>query len=342
VAARAINSFNDITHPQSDTYFRDWDFFPVCFPKMLLGMAKRQGLVETSEGGGVAAKAGKVWTGKIHGVEIGWVDYDQWCEGPWIRNATEDQATASLGRLAWETMGPAIKLESTLAGDTLSADHFTASLPSQTADAIYAKTKLFTDAGHTRSVLLYGESGVGKSHIMRYVAQKAGGFSLRVKARQLQHLQDISRAIMLLKPSAVLIDDLDRLEDPDQILSEIEEIKGSAKLFLCSVNRINRLDPAVLRANRFDELIEVASLDDAVLNALIGEDVPEPIAQQLRALPVVWVDEFHKRRAILGDAQAIADVQDLQRRADMIKQMMDDGDWSKESNKAPSSPPRSR
>jgi hypothetical protein len=98
----------------------------------------------------------------------------------------------------------------------------------------------------------------------------------------------------------------------------------------------------VLRANRFDELIEVASLDDAVLNALIGEDVPEPIAQQLRALPVVWVDEFHKRRAILGDAQAIADVQDLQRRADMIKQMMDDGDWSKESNKAPSSPPRSR
>lgn len=320
VAARALNTINELAEAKSSTYFRDWSHMSVGFSRFLFEVTRTQRMVQMLEG--QSNKAGKIWIGSVHGSDVGWVEWDGWVEGPWCRKGKNEETVRMLGRLVWEVLGPAVKVEPSLTGDTLASDSLTGTLPSKMGDDIYERAQKFIEAGYTRSVLLYGESGTGKSHIMRYVAKRAGGLTLRVKARQLSSLRDVAHAIKLLVPSAVIIDDLDRLREPEAILSEIEEIKGNAKLFLCSVNRLKKLDPAVLRANRFDEFVEVDKLGDEVLDGLIGPDVPDEIATKLRELPVCWVDEFHRQRTVLGMEEAIDEVTKLAERAELIKSMM--------------------
>lgn len=321
VAARALNTFNDMAAKPGAEYFKQWTYSPVGFNRVLLALAIQKGFV-TQQDKSHRPGYGKIFAGRVYGVDVGWIDYDGYIAGPWRRSGDEEQLSRALGRLVWECMGPAVKLATDLHGDTLRPDLLTNSHPSKLGDEIYEDIKKFNDIGESRGILLYGKSGTGKSHIMRYVAKRAGGYSLRVKAKELSRLQDIVRAISLLQPSAVLIDDLDRIYGSGEILSEIEEVKGAAKIFMCSVNLIKKLDPAVLRSGRFDDWREVSRLDDGVLNRLIGDDVPEAISAQLRELPVAWIDEFNKRRRATSLEEALAAVQDLKARADLIEKMM--------------------
>lgn len=337
VAARAVNTLNDIATPRPSLYFRDWQHVQAGFSKQLLELARGQNVAHMPETQ-PSKSSGKIWRASLYGVEMGWVEWDGWVDGPWTRSDS-DKTIKALGRFVWETLGTSVLIEATAGNDTMKSDSFDDSLPSKTGDDIYDNVRKFNERGHSRSILLYGESGTGKSHIMRHVSRKAGGFSLRVKANQLSDLRDIARAIQLLSPSAVLIDDLDRVENPEKILSELEEINGSSALFMCSANRITKLDPAVLRPGRFDDIIELQKLDEEVINRLIG-DVPEPVAAQLRDLPIAWIDEFNKQRDVLGPERAVEEICRLRARAEMIQNLM--GEDEKPKAKESASPPTSR
>ena len=93
-------------------------------------------------------------------------------------------------------------------------------------------------------------------------------------------LRDIFRKARQAAPAIIFFDEIDALvptrggglsTDPvaDRVLSQflsefdgIEELKGV--LVLGATNRLDRLDPAVLRPGRFDEIIEIPPPDATI------------------------------------------------------------------------------
>jgi hypothetical protein len=323
VAARAINAFGDVTTTTPESYFSSWPHFRSIgtLSEFVLEHLMRHDLVKDAPNARV--KAGRILLAEVHGHRIGWVQQDMWTQGPWIPDGQSAETTmAAIGRFLWESLGNALIARKSLMGrDYLEPDPLHKVHESKDAVVLFESLQPFLRKGHPRSVLLHGEPGTGKSHVMKHVSRLAGGLSLRVKARDLDRLDSIGNIIQLLCPNAVLIDDLDRIDRPEAILSEIEVVRGTCGLLMVSVNRLAGLDPAVLRPKRFDEVIHLESLDPEVIDTLIGPDVPPDIRSCLRVLPVAYIGEFHLRCEVLGMEAALKSVTSLVERNELVRNM---------------------
>lgn len=123
-----------------------------------------------------------------------------------------------------------------------------------------------------RGVLLYGEPGVGKTLMAGEVVKASGrcAFTCRkdkpngdfVKAIKKVFSQAVEAA-----PSIVFLDDMDKFANGDDrhpdaeeyvtVQSCIDEIKGKDVFVLATANSIRVLPRSLLRAGRFDRVIEV-------------------------------------------------------------------------------------
>ncbi|MEM0982459.1 MAG: AAA family ATPase [Planctomycetota bacterium] len=133
-----------------------------------------------------------------------------------------------------------------------------------------------------KGVLLAGPPGVGKTMIAKAVATESQANFISVKGPELiskfvgeseKGLREIFRKARQASPCIVFFDEIDALlpkrtagdrGDPvgDRVLSQflseldgVEELRGV--LILGATNQLDRLDPAVLRPGRFDEIIEL-------------------------------------------------------------------------------------
>ena len=147
------------------------------------------------------------------------------------------------------------------------------------------KPKLFKEVGiqPPKGVLLYGPPGTGKTLLAKAVASSTKSTFIEIVASELVQ-KFIGEGAKLVKelfdlarekaPSIVFIDELDALAARRvevgtsgerevqrtfmQLLAEIDGFKplGNVKIIGCT-NRIDILDPAILRPGRLDRLIEV-------------------------------------------------------------------------------------
>ena len=235
-----------------------------------------------------------------------------------LREKAANDFSIALQDLIWSKLGSRLAL----AKDGYVVDPIDHFLPSERAKDIWRRLEKFIQRGFTRSVIFYGPPGSGKSHLMRCIASAAGGRTLRISAEGLSSydLPTITGAIRLLNPDCVIIDDLDRLGNTrlEKTLTALEQIKTNAKMLLASVNRVAGLDPAIIRPGRFDDAIEIKSLDLQIIDKLIGEEVPEEVREQLRKIPICYLDDFRIRREVLGIEEALAEIGDLLIRANML------------------------
>lgn len=145
--------------------------------------------------------------------------------------------------------------------------------------------ELFRQARITppKGILLVGSTGCGKTLLAKALATESNVNFLSVKGPELlskwvgeseRCLRDIFRKARQASPAIIFFDEIDALLPTrggglsgdnvgervlSQFLSEfdgIEELKGV--LILGATNRLDRLDPAVLRPGRFDEIIEIS------------------------------------------------------------------------------------
>jgi transitional endoplasmic reticulum ATPase len=137
-----------------------------------------------------------------------------------------------------------------------------------------------------KGILLYGPPGVGKTYIVKALANEAGVNLVAVKGPEIltmwvgeseRKLRDLFRRAKQVAPSIILFDEIDALAPKrgvemgtrvteqvvSQLLTElsgIEDMEGV--VVIATTNRPDILDSALLRPGRFDRLIYVPAPDE--------------------------------------------------------------------------------
>lgn len=149
--------------------------------------------------------------------------------------------------------------------------------------------ELFTEVGiePPNGILLYGPPGTGKTLIAKAVAHRAKATFIRMSGTELVQkyigegarlVRDVFNIAREKAPSIVFIDEIDAVGSRRtyegttgssevnrtmvQLLSELDgfDKRGHVKI-VAATNRIDLLDPALLRPGRFDRIIEVPRPD---------------------------------------------------------------------------------
>jgi len=236
----------------------------------------------------------------------GW-DVNMWFQA---QNAEEHEEAENklihaLGRITWESMGSRVEaispdktgaredmvyIKPWKAGTILSSD--------QTRTLI-TRTQKFLKRGRSRSLLLYGVPGSGKSSMIRAIADEISGTVLFLDSTQLNNIDSKTLSFFLdyLAPDIVLIDDLDRTDKVSDLLSSIDRIRAACKLLMVTVNHLKKMDAAVTRAGRFDEWVKV----DRVLAP--GDFIPglnDKVLKEIDNWPIAFIEELKARMEVLG------------------------------------------
>lgn len=138
----------------------------------------------------------------------------------------------------------------------------------------------FLEFGISRpsGILLYGPPGCGKTLIAKAVSNMSHCNFLSVKGPELitkyvgdseKHLRDLFQKAKNLSPCVLFFDEIDSIcgkrgtnefgaRIVNQILTLLDGMEDRGEVYLIgATNRINRIDPALLRPGRFDKIIEV-------------------------------------------------------------------------------------
>lgn len=166
----------------------------------------------------------------------------------------------------------------------------------ETVELPLLRPELFSRLGidPPKGVLLYGPPGTGKTLLAKAVAHETKATFIRVIGSELvqkfigegaRYVREIFSLAKERAPSILFIDELDaiaavRLEDATsgdrevqrtlmQLLSELDgfDQRGDIK-FIGATNRIDILDPALLRPGRFDRMIEFPLPDEKAREAI--------------------------------------------------------------------------
>jgi proteasome regulatory subunit len=159
----------------------------------------------------------------------------------------------------------------------------------ETLELPLTNPQLFTDVGvePPHGILLYGPPGTGKTLIAKAVAHRAKATFIRMSGSELVQkyigegarlVRDVFDLAREKAPSIVFIDEIDavgsrRTYDGTtgssevnrtmvQLLAELDgfDARGEVKI-VAATNRIDLLDPALLRPGRFDRIIEIPMPD---------------------------------------------------------------------------------
>lgn len=349
VGMRVVNSVREHRAQTPDEYFAAWKPLELgALASQALASMRSDPEVSCVEVPSMHEGAPAVITTAADDVEIGWAISGS-LKNPavrvrkcWLRpSADVAPVLQRIGRALWTNMGTTTGVI-VVHDDEDSEDlRFVAEddekiLPSKRGRQLHERINKFKERGHYRSCFVIGESGIGKSCMLRYVSSLQGGFRLRFRLGKLGEVRPkaLTRIVQILRPDILIIDDLDRYVTSDESYGEEEEKQTPeanamldplevfdkiVPLVLVSANFSEAITKALLRPGRFAEMIEMEDLDDSLYEAMLPDAPPKLIAALKRQkVPVVYLEELAKRVDALGYEEAAKEMKDLVERSDRI------------------------
>ncbi len=153
--------------------------------------------------------------------------------------------------------------------------------------------------GFPTAVILYGPPGSGKTYAVEKLTDYLGWPIFSVDATSIgskyihetsQKIAEIFKRAINSSPSALVIDEMDafltdreadsgqhRVEEVAEFLRQIPEATKNKVLVIGMTNRIDMIDPAILRRGRFDHVIKV--------DYASKEEIFEMISSELKKVP---------------------------------------------------------
>lgn len=254
------------------------------------------------------------------GVRIGWVGSTaQTAESMYVSAGKAAEVKEIIREASWGKM-----TSSCIAIDILKISWKSFFILNEQSDHdIYVKSKFtdkysdlvkrYKDRKLGRSVLFYGPPGTGKSNIVRGIANSLGMRTLR-----LQNLNSIrNRAIVeildLFAPQAIVLEDIDHLYGFDiaELLEKLEGFNKMGKYILGTANEVAKINPALLRPGRFDELIEISNIDRESVKEMIPD---EDLFELVKDFPIAYIVEVKKRLETVGKEECLAGIEDIKKR----------------------------
>jgi hypothetical protein len=245
-------------------------------------------------------------------------------DGPYILASRQAETYRALGDKLWRRLGG----QHVFYGVTgLISDPFVGDGIVATAQMrqLGARMRAFLDHGLARSYLLAGPPGTGKSVSIRWLVESLGLSSVRIDLAVLARLHgthspvlatSLETLLRLLRPRAMILDDLDRIHVSAALLAFLELAQRTCDIVIASANSVDKMMGAALRPGRFDEIVKVERLDPDVLRTLIDNDTA--LFDRLAPLPAAYVVEYVKRQKVLGRDRALVELDELVTRSGAI------------------------
>jgi transitional endoplasmic reticulum ATPase len=150
-----------------------------------------------------------------------------------------------------------------------------------------------TDTKAPKGILLCGPPGTGKTLLAKALANQSGANFISVKGAELlskyvgeseQAVRDVFKKAKQVAPCIVFFDEIDALAPPrresdgtrvservvSQLLTEMDGVEDLREvLILAATNRIDIVDPALLRSGRFDLIFNIPYPDEDELHEIL-------------------------------------------------------------------------
>ena len=308
----------------SDVRGEEWLEVPDEFRRLVLDHVAHVEIDETFWDGDPASPY--ICRGKIGDEVFAWIGEGQngIADGPYLLATRQTESYRALGEKLWRRLGG----KQLLYGNAgLALDPFTSDGVVVTAQmrGLQDRMRCFVEAGQPRSYLLGGPPGTGKSVAIRWMISELGLTSVRIDLGVLARLHgshaaslsvSLETLLRLLRPQAMILDDLDRVAVTAPLLAFLEMARRTCLVVVGSANSVQKLMGAAVRPGRFDDIVRVDRLDPIVLQTLLAADAD--LHPRLADLPAAYVVEFAARRRVLGREQALVELDELVARSKAI------------------------
>jgi hypothetical protein len=309
-----------------------WELIPPEYKGNAVDLSDELEVLEEHWNG--AAESSRPIIVKIKGEVIGWTSADENPDnvehGPYLLKIRKDQTISAIGKAMWEKIGTryATFTYSGIMSDPETEKH---NLPlTKPFQDILENIKKYLNHRITRSILIQGAPGTGKSCGAMGLVKALNFSSLRIDLGVLcknDNNLDILKIIIMVRsvnPEVVIIDDLDRVGSNINILNMLQELNKNCKLIIGTANFPENMIGAMLRPERFDEIVKIEHLDRKTVEEMVyvGDDIlfgiDSGLIDQLLKLPIVYITEFIKRKKVLGMDEAKKSLPELMKRADIL------------------------
>ena len=297
-------------------------FHTVCLPK-ISGRTLRTRSLETG--------CQCAWEGRMGGARVGWMadSGGKNIANLFVWHSHVKEFAATVCELMWAEIGSrhvTVNQSEGLVIDELDSGHV---IPTNLIDELGARVTAFYEKGKTRSYMITGRPGTGKTTCIQHLVRKLALRSVRIPVGELSngrgvtdvvsHPNDKTLALVplvaTLKPDVIILDDVDRAPSniQDTLLDFMQLARNHAKLILISVNNPEELSTAFKRPGRIDDHRTVPLLDLGTVKTILG-DYHEELVSQVREWPVAYLLEFMERVDVLGFDQAKKEIVELEQR----------------------------